>query len=96
MPSSVKSDKLALTVVGAVFLRSGLTFVERVFLLWPGLWKIMTAILHQHGAVPTAPPLTHPMMQSASSSHHRIVVPRFRPEPVTLSFTFTRREASSV
>lgn len=42
---------------------SDLTF-ERVFLLWRWLWKIMTAILHQQSAMPTAQLMTHPMMQS--------------------------------
>lgn len=40
---------------------------KRVFLLWQGLWKIITPILHQHRAMPTAQLMKHPMMQSLNA-----------------------------
>lgn len=55
-------DKLVL-VVSEVFHRANFTF-ERVFLLWQRLWKIITAILHQHSAMPRAKLMTRRMMQS--------------------------------
>lgn len=59
-----KCDKLAL-VVCAVFHRDDPTWHLRGYSsFWQGLWKIMTAILHQHSAMPTAKLMTNHMMQS--------------------------------